>query len=88
MKIEKNIIVREVAGEYILIPVGAAALKSNGIFAVTEVGADIWKGLADGKTEDEIVASLLSDYDVEESVLRADYAAFIEKLCAAGLATE
>lgn len=86
MKIEKNIIIREVAGEYILIPVGEMALKSNGIFAVTEVGASIWNLLAEGKEEDEIIAALLAEYDVAEEVLRADYVAFVNKLREAGLA--
>ncbi len=88
MKIEKNIIVREIAGEFILIPVGEAALKSNGIFAVTEVGTAIWAGLSAEKTEDEIIASLLEEYDVEESVLRADYAEFTAKIRELGLIVE
>lgn len=88
MKIEKNIVIREVAGEYILIPIGEAALRSNGIFSVTEVGALIWKGLSDGLTESEIIASLLEEYEVDEQVLRADYDAFSVMLREAGLATE
>ncbi|MGM9642194.1 MAG: PqqD family protein [Eubacteriales bacterium] len=88
MKIEKNIVIREVAGEYILIPIGEAALRSNGIFSVTEVGAFIWKGLSDGLTESEIIASLLEEYEVDEQVLRADYDAFSVMLREAGLVTE
>ena len=86
MKIEKNIIVREIAGEYILIPTGDAALKMVGIFAVTEVGADIWKKLTEGKDENTIIAELLEDYEVEEDVLRKDYAEFIGRLVENGLA--
>jgi len=86
MKIEKNIIVREIAGEYILIPTGDAALKMVGIFAVTEVGADIWKKLTEGKDENTIIAELLEDYEVEEDVLRKDYAEFIGRLVESGLA--
>ena len=36
MKIEKNVILREIAGEYILIPTGSMALKFQGVFAVSE----------------------------------------------------
>lgn len=86
MKIEKNIIVREIAGEYILIPTGDAALKMVGIFAVTEVGADIWKKLTEGKDENTIIAELLEDYEVEEDVLRKDYVEFIGRLVESGLA--
>lgn len=86
MKLEKNIIVREIAGEYILIPTGDAALKMVGIFAVTEVGADIWKKLNEEKDEDTIIAELLEEYEVEEKVLREDYREFINRLVENGLA--
>ena len=80
MKLDKNIIVREIAGEFILIPTGSSALKMTGIFAVTEVGAEIWKKLTEGKEEEKIIAELLEDYEVTEEELRADYAEFLTKL--------
>lgn len=80
MKIEKNIIVREIAGEFVLIPTGEAALKMVGIFAVNEVGAEIWKKLTEDKDENTIIAELMEEYDVEEDVLRKDYAGFIDRL--------
>ncbi|MBQ7298375.1 MAG: PqqD family protein [Clostridia bacterium] len=86
MKLEKNIIVREIAGEYILIPTGEAALKMTGIFAVTEVGAEIWKRLSQGKDEDTVIAELLAEYEVGEATLRQDYAEFIGRLVDSGLA--
>ena len=86
MKLEKNIIVREIAGEYILIPTGEAALKMTGIFAVTEVGAEIWKRLSQGKDEDTVIAELLAEYEVDEATLRQDYAEFIGRLVDSGLA--
>lgn len=86
MKLEKNIIVREIAGEYILIPTGEAALKMTGIFAVTEVGAEIWKRLSQGKDEDTVIAELLAEYEVDEATLRQDYAEFFGRLVDSGLA--
>ncbi len=85
MKLDKNIIVREIAGEYILIPTGSSALKMTGIFAITEVGAEIWKKLSEGKEEDTIIAELLEDYDVTEEQLRTDYAEFLSRLEENGL---
>ncbi|MBE6569653.1 MAG: PqqD family protein [Ruminococcaceae bacterium] len=85
MKLDENIIVREIAGEYILIPTGSSALKMTGIFAITEVGAEIWKKLSEGKEEDTIIAELLEDYDVTEEQLRTDYAEFLSRLEENGL---
>ena len=42
MKISKEFILREIAGEYILVPVGKTALTFNGLVTVNEVGALIW----------------------------------------------
>lgn len=87
MKVDNNIIVREIAGEYILIPTGETALRMTGIFAMTEVGAEIWKRLCDGKDEDTIVGELLAEYEVDEETLRADYHDFFDRLVESGLVT-
>lgn len=41
MKISKEFILREIAGEYILVPVGKTALTFNGLVTVNEVGAHL-----------------------------------------------
>lgn len=80
MKIEKNVILREIAGEYILIPTGALALKFTGVFAVSELGVAIWKLLTQEKTEAQIVQELLNEYDVEKETLEADVKEFLDSL--------
>ena len=80
MKIEKNVILREIAGEYILIPTGALALKFTGVFAVSELGVAIWKLLTQEKTEAQIVQELLNEYDVEKENLEADVKEFLDSL--------
>ena len=42
MKVSNEFILREVAGEYILVPVGAAAVKFNGLITLNEIGAFIF----------------------------------------------
>ena len=88
MKIKENVIHRSIAGEHILIPTGETAIKYNGIFAMTEIGAEIWERLAQGMEEDAIVAEILEEYDVEEPTLRQDYAEFVAKLTELGLVEE
>ncbi|MDP8924736.1 MAG: PqqD family protein [Chloroflexota bacterium] len=55
-------------------------------FGLDAVGADIWKLLAKGATESEIVDRLLAEYDVEPGRLRAELAAFLAALEDKGLA--
>ena len=80
MKIEKEFVLREIAGEYILVPVGSTALELNGLITVNEVGVFIWKLLQNDVTLDEIVQAVLDEYDVEESVARKDAADFLAVL--------
>jgi len=60
--------------------VGTAILFSDGTMVTLNIlGTEIWKR-CEGRTEDEIVAELLREFDVEESILRSDVAAFLKDL--------
>lgn len=60
--------------------IGTAILFSDGTMVTLNIlGTEIWKR-CDGMSEDEIVSELLQEFDVEESVLRADVAAFLHEL--------
>ena len=80
MRIKKEFAVREVAGEFMLIPIGTAALDLNGIITTNEVGAIIWNLLDSVETEDELIACILNEYDVNEAVARNDVNDFLQKL--------
>lgn len=45
MKIDRNFVLREIAGEYIIIPTGKTALEFNGLITVNEIGMELWKML-------------------------------------------
>lgn len=80
MKIEKEFILREIAGEYVIIPVGKTALDFNGLISVNEVGASLWNMLQEDVTMDDLVQGILDEYDVEESVAREDIQEFLDNL--------
>ncbi len=85
MKIKDGFILREVAGSFIVVAVGDAVKQFNGVINLNETGAFLWKQLENGCDEDGLTSALLSEYDVEESVARADAKNFIDKLTEAGL---
>ncbi|MEE0775100.1 MAG: PqqD family protein [Merdibacter sp.] len=80
MKISKEFILREIAGEYILVPVGKTALTFNGLVTVNEVGALIWGMLEKGSDVSTIVNGILDEYDVDEQTATADVLEFISYL--------
>ncbi|MBR4960307.1 MAG: PqqD family protein [Clostridia bacterium] len=47
---------------------GETALRFSGIFAITEIGAEIWEMLCEGKDISDITEALLEAYDVEKDI--------------------
>ena len=80
MKVDKEFILREIAGEYVIIPTGKTVLSFNGLISVNEVGAFLWNMLQKDVTVDELVTGVLEEYDVDEETAREDIQAFLDVL--------
>mgnify|MGYP002802113041 CR=1 FL=1 len=80
MKIEKEFILREIAGDYVIVPTGKTALEFNGLITVNELGAFIWEKLQQETSEEELVDSVLEEYEASEETVRNDVKEFLEKL--------
>lgn len=80
MKLNQDFVLREVAGETILIPVGAQAAKTSGLVTLNETGKTIWQALSEQPTYDYALHALLEQFDVSEAEARQDLDAFIQKL--------
>ena len=88
MKIDKEFVLREIAGDYVIIPTGKTVLEFNGLITVNEVGVSLWNMLQNEITFDELVQGILDEYDVEESVAREDIQEFLDKLVDGGILTK
>ncbi len=80
MKVKLEFVLREIAGDILLVPAGKTALDLNGMLTLNEVGAEIWRMLPEVENEEEIVARLVQDYDADPAQVRADVAEFLERL--------
>ena len=80
MRVSQELILREIAGEHILVPVGEAALRFQGMITLNESGLLLWQKLQSGCTGEDLVEALLAEYQVERRQAQADVAAFLEKL--------
>ena len=80
MNIKREFVLREIAGDLLLVPTGKTALDLNGMLTLNDVGADIWKMLPEVKDEEEIVQRLLQEYDATAEEIRPDVSAFLDKL--------
>ena len=80
MKRDGEFIVSEIAGEYIILPTGSAALRFHHLITINEVEAFLWELLAQEQTEESLVQNVLRTYEVDEKTARQDVANFVERL--------
>lgn len=80
MQIKKEMKLREIAGESILVPGADAILDLNGLFVVTETGAFIWKNLPLVNSLDELVVKMLDEYEIDSETAKKDINEFLDKL--------
>ena len=80
MKIHEGFLLREVAGNYIVMPVGDAAQRLNGMIKLNETSAFLFRTLEGGADEEALVAALLAEYDVDEATARRDVGSFLSTL--------
>ena len=88
MRINKEFVLREIAGDYIFIPIGSTALEFHGLITVNEVGVTLWKMLQEEVTMEDLVQGVLAEYDVEEEIAREDIQEFLDTLISGGILTK
>lgn len=88
MKTNKSFILREIAGENILVATGEAAQVFNGMITLNEVASFIWKNIDECKTVDKLIASILEEFDIEEETARRDIESFTAELIRMGMVIE
>ena len=80
--------ITEVSGEYMLVPIGEAALSMRGIVAINEPVAFLLKSMYESKSREELVSILTSNYDVDEETASNDVNNLTEKLLQLGVIGE
>lgn len=85
MKIKDGYLLREVAGNIIVVPVGDASMEFNGMISLNETGAFLWKLLKNDVEPKFLLSELMKEYDVEEEQAKKDITDVINKLYNAGV---
>ena len=79
MKLKAGFLLRQVAGQTVVLPCGDV-LDLNMMITLNETGAFLWERLQEETDEAALVAALLGEYDVDEDTAKASVAAFVAKL--------
>lgn len=80
MKIKGEFVLREIAGDTILVPVGQTALKMNGMITLDPVAAVIWKALEEEQSREAILEQILDQFEVTEETAGKDLDEFLTQM--------
>ncbi len=80
MELKKEVVLRTIADETMLIPIGADTKEYNGIFTLTDSAVTAFKAIQAGKNKDEIVDAILEEFDVDITTAQRDVNDFLTRL--------
>ena len=75
MRVDDGFVLREIAGDYVIIPTGKTVLDFNGMITVNE----------EETTFENIVKGILDEYDADEETVKADVQEFLDRIKEAGI---
>jgi len=86
MKIKEGYLLREVAGNHVVIPIGH--LDFDGMITLNEGGMLLWKAMQSDCTNEDLISVLLNEYEIDRQTAERDVAAFVKRLQEADLIHE
>lgn len=86
MKIKNGFIVKELAGQYVVVALGQASKIFNGIIKLNDSAKFIWDKLAVGAEKEDVVNALLEEYEgVDRETAERDFDNFVNELKGANI---
>lgn len=84
MKVIKEFILREIAGECVLVPTGTTTQEFNGLITLSDTAKFIWMNMEKADSLEDMVQMLLGEYEIDEKTAKEDTIEFVGQLLAAG----
>ena len=80
LKLDKEYVLRQIGDDYVIVPVGKAALDFNGMITVNEPGAFLWEQLVKGTSKEGLLETLMETYEVTQEEAERDIDEFLDVL--------
>ena len=84
MRIKEGFVLRQVAGQTMVIATGEASKDFHGIIKLNATGKEIWQGLTDDLSKEQIIEKIVAQYEVEVEKATEDVEAMIKQMTEAG----
>lgn len=88
MKVRKQFVLREITGEYVILPMGKPSPDMNRLITLNEIQAYLWQMLQEEIGFDDLLRRTVEVYDVSEVAAREDIQEFLEILTEGGMLEE
>ena len=63
MKIREGFILKEIAGSYVVVPVGQDLVDFSSMITINETGAFLWEKLCNDITTEELCDAVINEYE-------------------------
>ena len=80
MQIKNGFMLRDIAGQAVVVPLGSRVVEFNGIMTLSESGALLWRKLEKNSSFEEMVELLLAEYDIDKETASKDVENFLESM--------
>jgi hypothetical protein len=88
MKLKKGYLVREIADCHIVVPIGERVIEFKGIMTLNDTGSFIWNCLTEDISYNQLLSSILEEYDIDEATAKADLDEFLNVAQESGVLEE
>lgn len=80
MIINKDFVLRQIVGEWMVFPVGAKSVDFNGMLKLNNSGVLLWEKLEEGCEVNDLVKLLMDKYNVAKEQAEIDVRAYLSVL--------
>ena len=85
MKLNKLYVVKDIAGETVIVPTGNAIQNFNGLISTNDVAGFIRKHVEECETPDDMVRKVLEAFDGDPDIIEKEVLEFLETLKKVGM---
>lgn len=80
MKRNDEFILKEVAGNTVLIPLGAKSFDINGLLKLNETAKFLWEHSEEGFTAESLIADLMKEYNIDRDTAAESVQIYIDTM--------
>lgn len=85
MKIKEDFILRNVAGNNVVVPIGQNSVDFNGMISLNDTGAFLFEQMLNEISREDLIKAVVEEYEIDEELAVKDVDNFIAKVEGEGL---